>query len=235
MERRGQSSKLSLVLSALVVIDLVLVLAVALRYSYSPLTAAEASAGLIILLGAGGWVRMSSRRSRQLQASPLVRRAVVVGLALGALWVIEISINNFIAPPLPARDIVDNLFWAAIALGIFGLALNEAYQADSLARGIESGVWSGFASGLLACTMALSIILFAMRFITRDPLNVAEWAARGATANAPGMAAYFAFETFAGAFLHLVVLGAVMGGLLGVVAGSLGKLLRAALRLVHRA
>jgi len=51
----------------------------------------------------------------------------------------------------------------------------------------------------------------------------AEWASRRSSSAAPAIAAYFAYETFAGAFLHLVILGVVMGVLLGGVGGPLGK------------
>ena len=74
--------------------------------------------------------------------------------------------------------------------------------------------------------MALAVIVFGMRFITQDPLNVAEWAVRGHGSQAPSMAAYFGFETFTGAFLHLIVLGIAMGALLGVAGGGIGKGLR---------
>jgi hypothetical protein len=67
------------------------------------------------------------------------------------------------------------------------------------------------------------MIVFGMHFITHDPLNIAEWAVQQAGNNTPGMAAYFAFETFAGGFLHLLVLGIVMGALLGVAGGVIGK------------
>jgi hypothetical protein len=146
-----------------------------------------------------------------------------LGLILGLLWVIEIGINNYIAPPLPARDIIDNIFWGAIALSILIFAIVRAYRSGSFLLAVEGAAWNGLVSGLLACCMALFVIVFAMDFITHDPLNVTEWAARGAGNLAPTMAAYFAFETFAGAFLHLVVLGVGMGGLLGIVGAMLGK------------
>ncbi len=38
------------------------------------------------------------------------------------------------------------------------------------------------------------------------------------------MATYFAYQTLAGALLHLVVLGAILGLILGLVGGALGKL-----------
>jgi hypothetical protein len=43
-----------------------------------------------------------------------------------------------------------------------------------------------------------------------------------AYSTAPTLAAYLAYETLAGAFLHLIVLGLGMGVLLGVAGGALG-------------
>ncbi len=209
-----------------------LVPAIALQYSYSALTATASVVGGLILLGASGFLWLYGGRAGH-QGS-FTARSATAGIALGFLWVIEIGINNIVAPPLPARDIVDNLFWAAIAFLIFAWAGRCAYQARRLRTGIEAGIWSGFASGALACGMALAMIVFGMRFITHDPLNIAEWAAYPATGAAPTMAAYFAYETFAGAFLHLVVLGGLMGALLGVLGGAVGKGLALAARRLRR-
>ena len=63
-----------------------------------------------------------------------------------------------------------------------------------------------------------------MTLITHDPLNVAEWAASGPASGAPDMASYFAFETMAGALGHLFVLGTLMGGVLGLAGGAVGRL-----------
>ena len=90
------------------------------------------------------------------------------------------------------------------------------------------------ASGAIACCMALSLIVFGMPFIVRDPLNSAEWAERGSTSGAPNMASYFAYQTFAGAFLHLVVLGVLMGALLGAFGGLVGRMIRLTNRLMQR-
>jgi hypothetical protein len=55
---------------------------------------------------------------------------------------------------------------------------------------------------------------------------VAEWAERGLSTGACSMVSYFAYQTFAGAFLHLTVLGILMGLLLGLLGGGLGKALK---------
>ena len=202
---------------------MMLVSLVALRYSYSSLSAIESGAGFIILLAIVGslWLyRNPTNRHR----NPGEREAATLfGIVLGLLWIIEISINNFVAPPLPARDIIDNIFWAIIAISILVFSVTRTYQSDSFARGIEAGIWNGFVSGLLACCMGLLVIVFGMRFILQDPLNISEWAGRGAGSSALSMAAYFAFETLAGAFGHLIVLGIAMGAILGVLGGRIGK------------
>jgi len=196
---------------------------VAVLYSYDTLSMIESGIGFTILLATVGFLWFYRKRLNEPRNPVALDRTTIVGIVLGLLWFIEIGINNLIAPPLPLRDIIDNAFWAAIALAIFVLAIVSAYQTGSILHGMKVGAWSGLVSGLLACWTALSLIVFGIDFITRDPLNVAEWVVRGADTQAPTMAAYFAFETFAGAFLHLVVLGLVMGGLLGVIGGFIGE------------
>jgi hypothetical protein len=154
----------------------------------------------------------------------------LIGLVLGLLWAVEIGINNILAPPLRGRDNIDNIFWAAIALAIMALSIMQAWRTGSLLRAIEAGAWSGFASGLVACVTALGMIVFGMGLLTQDPLNQAEWAGHLAINTAPTMADYFAYETFAGAFGHLLVLGIVMGGLLGTLGGAIVKGIQ---RVVH--
>ena len=148
------------------------------------------------------------------------------GVAAGALWVVEIGINNIAAPPNPPRDRIDNAFWAAVAIVILGASIRRAYTSRRIGDGIRTGAWSGFVSGLMACCTGLTIIAFGMPLLLHDPLNIAEWAARGATSGAPTMAAYYALESLAGAMGHLTVLGVVMGAMLGVIGGVLAKAAR---------
>src|SRR5262249_11100049 len=125
--------------------------------------------------------------------------------------------------PISVRDPVDNVIWAAIAVGMFAVSTMSALRARASAGGVRAGVWSGLVSGLIACLMALLLAVFGMRFLLADAVNRAEWAARGATSGLPTMAAYEAYQTLAGALLHLVLLGIVMGALLGGLGGLLGK------------
>ncbi len=211
-----------------------LVPAVALQYSYDAVSVAVSWVGFLILLSLIGLLGILLARPGLREILSSAGHSVTLGMILGLLWVIEISINNFVAPPLPARDIVDNAFWAIIGLSILVFACVSAQRADQIRAGVEAGAWSGLASGAVACCMALSLIVFGMGAITRDPLNIAEWATRGPASGAPSMASYFAYQTFAGAFLHLIVLGGLMGVLLGGLGGAMGKAIKLASWLMRR-
>ena len=73
--------------------------------------------------------------------------SLTAGLALGLLWTVEILINNVATPPVPLRDVVDDLFWAAVAAGIFALSVRAAYRERRFAAGVAAGLWTGTASG----------------------------------------------------------------------------------------
>ncbi len=146
-----------------------------------------------------------------------------LGLAIGLLWTIEIGINNLIQPGLPLRDIIDDQFWAVIALLILFFAGVEAFKKKNISAGIISGFWSGTGSGAIACLTALLLIVFGMDCIINDPLNSKEWSEISKTLQYPNIKVYFAYQTFAGALLHLTILGTVMGLILGVLGGIVGK------------
>ena len=153
---------------------------------------------------------------------------VHVGVLTGLMWVAEISFNNFVDPRISTggnRFYVDNSFWAAIALVILITSFATASKCHKISAGVRVGLWSGYISGTISCLMALSLVLFGMRFLLRDPINIEEYATRASGAPSFGMASYFAYETMAGALAHLFVLGIVMGLLLGLLGGLMGQLL----------
>jgi hypothetical protein len=149
-----------------------------------------------------------------------------LGLCFGLLWTIEISINNFIQPGLPLRDIIDNIFLGIITLLILITSTRDTYQSGKFLFGVKSGLWSGFASGVIACFTALILVVFGMRYILLDPLNIKEWSDLKETTYAPGMSVYFAYQTLTGAIMHLFILGILLGLILGSVGGVMGLALR---------
>jgi hypothetical protein len=157
-------------------------------------------------------------------------RNIRLGLIIGLLWSIEISVNNFIRPGLPLRDIIDDAFWALVALLILIASFREGYKSGKFMEGLKSGFWTGLASGAVACLSALLLIVFGMKFILLDPLNIREWADIKGSAGTNGMNIYFAYQSFAGAVMHLYILGIIMGLLLGCIGGFAGKLLKSVLK-----
>jgi hypothetical protein len=151
-------------------------------------------------------------------------RNIKLGLYIGLLWTIEIGINNILHPGLPLRDIIDNIFWGIIAFLIFIISFRDTYYDKTFSAGIKAGWWSGLASGAIACFTAMSLIVFGMSLIISDPLNIIEWSDVKNSVTDSGMSVYFAYQTLAGAIMHLVILGAIMGLILGTLGAALGKL-----------
>lgn len=161
------------------------------------------------------------------------------GVGGGLLWVAEIAYNNFVSASdrvtdvvalVHRRDRVDDIMWTLVVVCIL-LASVRASRRGGWRAGVRAGSWSGLVSGAFACVMALSIVVFAMPALLGDPVNRAEYAdlvrVSGAEPHgahvAPRMADYFAFETLAGAYGHLWILGLVMGALIGSLGGLVGS------------
>lgn len=147
------------------------------------------------------------------------------GIILGLLWTLEISVNNFFHPPLPGRDIFDDIIWAVIGIVILIVSTITSINAKKMVTGIKTGFWLGLGSGFAASVTALLFATVGIKFILSDPLVIEEWAGQAAT-QTMGMQTYFVYQTLAGAFLHLVVLGIGMGAVLGLLGGLIGKILK---------
>lgn len=213
------------------IIAAALVVVILVRYPGNSRMAVEykslGAVAIAIFLGLGIWVALRAVRSTTRPDVAAARRlGSRGGVALGILWVIEISFNNFVPPDIStpaARGIVDNSIWALIAASMVLLAATNTYSTRRFIAGVRAGFWSGLVSGLMACLMGLLLIVFWLQFVLRDPLSVQEWAERHTASGAPDMATYFAYETLSGALLHLVVLGIIMGVLMGLIGGGIGN------------
>lgn len=213
-------------LAMLAVADALLAGIVSVRSAWDTTTRLTVLIGAVALVLTAMVFQHAARATPSPEIAPRQAEALRVGTMLGVLWLIEIGINNLATPPVPLRDRVDNTFWAAIAVAMLAYAAREAMRSGRAQAGITAGLWTGLVSGIIACTAGLLLATVGGALLARDPLNVAEWAARGAATTAPSFDAYFALETTAGAIGHLTVLGFVMGGLLGALGGALGAGLR---------
>ena len=165
-------------------------------------------------------------QKKSLKSNNAQAKSIKLGLLSGILWTIEISINNIIQPPLPARDIIDNIFWALITLIILFISISSSYKSNKLIDAIKSGFWSGLASGVVACLTGLIYIVFGMKLILSDQLNIDEWSTKMSLKEVPNMSVYFAYETLAGAIMHLIILGVIYGLLLGIIGGLISKIIK---------
>lgn len=186
-----------------------------------------------VLCALAAWVALRGIRPVASEAALALRQGVSAGVLSGLLWVIEIGFNNLVPPDistLAARRWVDNGIWGVILIGTVVVGAVGAAHTRRIVEGIRAGFWSGLVSGLFACLMALLLVAVGMRFLLRDPINMQEYAERGATDGAPDMATYFAYQTMAGGLYHLLLLGCVFGVVLGALGGVIGKGVGAARR-----
>jgi hypothetical protein len=154
------------------------------------------------------------------QAKDDTRHLIRAGLWIGLLWTAEICYNNILHAGLPLRDRVDDAFWLLVATLV---AVTAWKRGASLRHMVRRGLWIGAASGVVACTTALAFVVFALTAVTTDPLSQQEWASSRSLGHA-SQQAYFAYQTMAGAVLHLVVLGVVMGSLIGAIVYGVAKI-----------
>lgn len=173
------------------------------------------------------WVAFRGTRPRTIEGHQALQIGSRTGALCGVLWLIEISFNNIVPPDIsvPHRDLVDNIFWLIIVAITLLAAIIGSVRTKRFASGVTIGMWSGFISGMFACLAGLSLVVFRIDLLLRDPLAQAEYAVRGPTSGAPDMATYFARDTMAGGFGHLVLLGIIMGVLLGFFGGGIGRVI----------
>lgn len=228
----SKSARTGLVAATAVTLGLDLV--AVLRYPPTEREAGLAAAGgPVLLVALAAWLWWFGLRDTAKDTTAARRTGIAAGVIGGGLWVLEIAYNNFVSPLSTAtvaamvhrRDLVDDIFWGMVALAIFIGSIWASRTSGRWRDGYLAGLWGGLVSGLGACAMALALIAIWMEFILRDPVNIAEFAQRVGDRSPKAMATYFAYETMAGAFMHLVILGAIMGVLIGVVGGLIGKLI----------
>jgi hypothetical protein len=65
--------------------------------------------------------------------------------------------------------------------------------------------------------------VFFIKFIIKDPLNMREWRDIKGLSYSKDISVYFAYQTYAGAMLHLYILGLLFGLIFGILGGFIGK------------
>jgi hypothetical protein len=153
---------------------------------------------------------------------------LVLGLALGSVWALEISFFTFIAPTtfaLDVRDLIGDLLDGASALAVLSVGAVCAYRARDFTAGWRTALWTGMISGLVVYLMGALIINVRLDRVVHDVGAIQEYTQRGAASGAPDIYTYWAAQTLSGAVFHLIVLGLLLGAALGAVGAHVGYLL----------
>ena len=193
-------------------------------YSYSTLTWVEVVVGILLLGASAAFLLVDKPWRLLVHRHPTQSGSLGFGLALGLLWLMEITMNNVLQPPLPGRDLADNAFWILISALTIGYSALRSASSGHISSGVSSGFLVGSASGLVACAVALTFVVFGMGFLASDPVNNLEWSGIRSKEAFGSMEKYLAFETLTGGYLHFAGLGALGGILLGAVGAVMGYL-----------
>lgn len=216
--------KSNLILRTVVIINIILIIIMFFLYRpYSWPFGYEAEGCLLSVIMLSAIVFLLWKQRHRF-IDELQKKNVSVGLFFGLIWMAQLIINNIIHPDLPLRNNISNILFSIIAVLIFINSLRDAYFSDTFADGLKAGFWSGISSGAIACLTAMVLIVFGMKYILLDPLKLQEWSEVAETSGSPGMAVYYAYRTFSGAIMHLFILGALMGSILGIFGGLAGKI-----------
>jgi hypothetical protein len=218
------SDRLLFVIPFLVLAVLCLeVLAVSQHPGTDPAAWAATSVGAGMLIGLGAVASRATWRPERDVDSRSRRLGIRTGLALGAMWIVEIGINNVFPAdrvPVGARDVADNVIWGLVALATIFVSGVAAHRAGSIGAGTVVGLWSGAVSGLFAYLAGLLVVAFFLGALRRSPDLIAEFSSSGA----PDLATYVTYATIGssplvGAAGHLWLLGVAAGALLGTIGG----------------
>jgi hypothetical protein len=74
--------------------------------------------------------------------------------------------------------------WVLVILNILRYPAPFCYWPRRFAPAIGLGLWSGLTSGLIACLMGLLLVAVWTPYPLRDPMNIREYAERGAMQHA---------------------------------------------------
>jgi hypothetical protein len=208
-------------LLALVAVDLVLIiLTVALYPSVISasrqglLTAGLPLAGLLVYaaLALAGTVPTDATGAHARELG------LIFGLLIGLGWVIEVVLTNLVFLDAAGNNSMATVAYLLLVLlyvtaGIVGAATTARFRG-----GLVAGLWSGLISAPLAVAAALVVNLVFMRNLAQHPLLLEDFARSGMT-NLP---AFLLQDTLSGCFIHLTLLGPLLGALFGALGALIG-------------
>src|SRR5262249_46194010 len=171
------------------------------------------TAGLGVALAAA----LAGPRARGGAWRGAVRDGCAWGLALGALWLVEIAVGN-LGSSLGSWTLVPYFGSTAAVLVLTVVAgARGARRYRRRWAGTLVGTWSGLVSGLIVLAGLQLLALAAMPTLRSDPQNLSEF---GGGAH---LSSHIAGDLLAAGVNHLVLIGLVGGSLLATLGAAIGE------------
>jgi hypothetical protein len=208
-------------LLALVATDLVLIILTVILYPsvisasrQGLLTAGLPLAGLLVYaaLALAGTVPTDATGAR---ARGL---GLIFGLLIGLGWVVEVVLTNLVFLDASRNNTMASITYVVLAslylfAGIVGAATTARFRG-----GLVAGLWSGLISAPLAVAAGLVVNLVFMQNLAHHPLLLEDFARSGMT----DLPAFLLQNTLGGCFIHLTLLGPLLGALFGALGALAG-------------
>jgi hypothetical protein len=189
------------------------------------LTSLDDSIVFLVLLGIASLgyilIAMFTTRSRMPDVAMATRRGLQWGAITGIFWLIEVLAGN-LGDIHQAWVMVAYFGGALIAYGLpLITALIGARSTGRATAGIVIGLWSGMIGAIITFLglMVLTALFMGVMQVRSD--NIAEFH----RSNAPDIMTFLIGDALAGGINHLLLIGTLFSGILGVIGGFAGKAL----------
>ena len=162
---------------------------------------------LLVYLVCGWWAR--SRRDVQVEAS--LRIGAAVGMALGLVGAVNITVENFVTLPGALAAIVPATAMAVMVIAFALAASLSLRRSGSIALALLASVWSSVVGMVLTCAYGFLLNLAAIESLSRT------FVAAAARAGVRDARVIVVENTLSSASMHLLV-GPILAGSVGSVA-----------------
>jgi len=148
----------------------------------------------------------------------VLRHGTVWGLVIGSVWMIQMVFENIVIPRRIGGPV-------GLLLGIVALLLPfvagaaSAIKTQNILTGLRVGFWSGTISGLIAFAVlaAIGYLIVFMPWLPGAEIPKTDRAYTAAEFEELNVT-----DAMGGALTHLLILGAILCSLAGVVGGAVG-------------
>jgi hypothetical protein len=208
-------------LLALVAVDLVLIfLTVALYPSVISasrqglLTAGLPLAGLLVYAA----LALAGTVPTDATGAHARKLGLIFGLAIGLGWAVEVVLTNLVFLDANSNNTMATVTYLVLVILYLAAGVAGAATTARFRGGLVAGLWSGLISAPLAVAAGLIVNLVFMQNLAQHPLLLQDFVRSGMT-NLP---AFLLQDTLGGCFIHLTLLGPLLGALFGALGALAG-------------